>query len=75
MVENYPIVSLVERYSGILTDGMGGISAQGIQMALDSEDWVDAHNRPEYIRKLSLYLITALKTSNKEKPHGKENTN
>jgi hypothetical protein len=67
LIENYPILSIVERYSSLLIDGNGGISAQGIQMALDSEKWINEFDRPLYIRKLVLYLTTAIETARKNK--------
>lgn len=74
MVENYPILAIVERYGNLLIDGSGGVSAKGIQMALDSEPWIDEGDKSIYIRKLVAYLTTAIQTQRKEKPHGKENT-
>ena len=76
MVENYPVLSISERYGNLLLDGNGGISAAGIKMALDSEGWISDIEKPELIRKLVLYLTTAIKTSNqhnKDKPHGQKN--
>ena len=50
---------------GIFVDGNGGINAQGIRLALE------AYNIPkemwkEYIDKIMIYLITALKTKKGE---------
>lgn len=73
MVENYPIITIVERYSSLLVDGYGGISAAGIKMALDSEPWIKEEDKSSYIRKIVLYLTTAVQTRNKEYAHGKEN--
>lgn len=72
--ENYPIISLMERYGSLFVDGMGGISAEGIKLALDSEFWIEEVDRSSYTRKLVVYLTTAIETQKKETTlDGKEN--
>jgi len=66
LIENYPVVSLIERYGSLFGNGMGGISAEGIRLALDSELWITDINRSSYIRKLLTYLTTAIQTQQKD---------
>lgn len=61
MPDNYLSFGLIERYSGIFVDGMGGINSAGIQLALDAEDIPD-HMRSEMINKIVSYLQAGLKT-------------
>ena len=64
--KNYPIISFMERYGSLFINGMGGISAEGIKLALNSELWIEEIDRSSYVRKLVVYLTTAIETQNKE---------
>jgi hypothetical protein len=58
---NMLVMSIISTYAPLFFDGMGGISATGIQMALEAEGLVG--NR-ELIKKIISYCTAALKSSN-----------
>lgn len=55
---NFQTLGLIERYSGMFKDGMGGINAEGIRLALDAEEIPDV-DRPSIIQKLIVYIIAS----------------
>lgn len=64
---NLLVVNILNNYMSLFIDGMGGISATGIQMALESEGLC---NNVGIIKKIIRYCTAALKASN-----SKDNTN
>ena len=61
MPDNYLTYGMVERYSGIFIDGMGGINSAGIKLALEAEDIPD-ELRSVIILKIVAYLQAGIKT-------------
>lgn len=67
--ENNIIIYIINMYGGVLTNGMGGISADGIRLVLDTENIED---RELITQKLIIYLSAALNTQHKERADGRE---
>ena len=63
---NYTITLLLERYGVLMVGAYGDISAEGIRMSLESEPWIDKNVYGNYVRKLIVYLTTALQTQSKD---------
>ena len=59
--ENKLAYGLLIEYTPILTDGMGGISASGIRLVLDTEQ-IEMEERKPLIKKFMAYLKTAIST-------------
>ena len=57
----------MEQYGLLFVTGEGSISPAGIKLALDSELWIEEVDRSSYIRKLIVYLKTAIETQKKDK--------
>lgn len=68
--ENNVIDYLMYKYGGIMIDGMGSISAEGIRLAVEIEDIED---RALVTYKLVTYLRAALDSQNKEHTNGESN--
>lgn len=64
--ENQFIYLLINKYLNLFIDGMGGLSSEGIRLVLDIEKIV-AEDRPLTVRKISAYVLTALKTQQEKK--------
>lgn len=57
--ENYLTFGLVEKFSGILLDGYGGIQAKGIEIMLDAEN-IPMEMRSDIIQKVIVFLNAAI---------------
>lgn len=53
---NYGIYSLISKYLNLFVNGFGGISAEGIRLALDVEQ-VQTCDRPLFVRKISAFVV------------------
>lgn len=60
---NYLCYGIFENYSGVLFNGMGGLNAEGIRLAMDMEG-VPLQQQPELCKKIILFCRTALNKSN-----------
>ena len=75
-------MGLIEKYGSMFVNGMGGINAEGIRLALDVED-ISQEKRSEIIQKIITYMTTAMNVNhqaiikeaekNKEQNNGKTN--
>jgi len=64
MPENYLLVGLIEKYSGILLDGDGAMQPDGIKMVLELEDLEN-----EYVDLIHAYCVHA-KMTQRSKANG-----
>jgi len=59
--ENYLTYGLIEKYSSAFVDGMGGINASGIKLALEVED-IPLELQRDLIKGILLFVTTGLRT-------------
>jgi len=65
LIENVVPYHLIEKYQDIMIDGNGGISAEGIRFAFDTED-ISIEERNTIVQKIITFLKTAINTVRKE---------
>lgn len=65
--ENFEVIELISKYANLMVDGMGAMSAQGIDKVLE---WENLEYREDLIQKLIIYLTVSLKKRNEDITHG-----
>lgn len=64
--DNYLVYSIIEKYSNLFGNGMGGISADGIRLALEAE-YIPKHLYSDIIQGIVAYLVTSVNIRNESK--------
>lgn len=66
--ENQFVYLLISKYLSLFVNGMGGLSPEGIKFVMDIEKIIP-EDRPLIIRKITVYILMALKVQQETK-HG-----